>query len=112
MVPFPLFRHLALGFDEVVELPHFENTSFRIKKKIFATLNERENRAVVKLSEIDQSAICSFDRNIVYPVPNKWGKVGWTILQLEHVDEETLKDALTMAYCHVAPSKLALKYKN
>ena len=67
MVSFKTFREMALSFPESSELPHFENTSFRIGKKIFATLNERENRACLKLSEIDQSVFCSFDKTVIYP---------------------------------------------
>jgi predicted DNA-binding protein (MmcQ/YjbR family) len=45
-----IVRELALAFDEVEEKPHFDKTSFRVNKKIFATLNEKDNRATLKLS--------------------------------------------------------------
>lgn len=99
------FRTLALGFPEVAEQPHFEKTSFRVKKKIFATLDEKTHRAVVKLSAIDQSVFSS-DASI-YPVPGAWGKQGWTIVELKKVKKSLCKDALTTAYCTVAPKKLA-----
>jgi predicted DNA-binding protein (MmcQ/YjbR family) len=104
-------RKLALAFDEAEELPHFEKASFRVKKKIFATLNEKQQRATLKLSESDQSIFSLYgDKTSVYPVPNKWGKQGWTQFLLDKVDEEFLKDALTAAYCEVAPKNLAAKY--
>lgn len=106
-----IFRKLALAFDEAEELPHFEKASFRVKKKTFATLNEKQQRATLKLSESDQSIFSLFgDKTAVFPVPNKWGKQGWTQFLLNEVDEEFLKDALTAAYCEVAPQKLATKY--
>ena len=37
MVTIDIFRKLALSFPEATEGPHFEKTSFRGKKKIFAT---------------------------------------------------------------------------
>ncbi len=46
------FKQLALAFKDVEELPHFELTSFRVKKKIFATLDERNSRACLMLSVI------------------------------------------------------------
>jgi len=111
MITTQTFRELALAFDEAEELPHFEKASFRVKKKIFATLNEKQQRATLKLSENDQSIFSLYgDKTAVFPVPNKWGKQGWTQFLLDKVDEEFFSDALTAAYCEVAPKNLAAKY--
>lgn len=107
MVSIKTFRQLALSFPEVTELPHFENTSFRIKKKIFGSLSETDQKACMKFSLADQSAFCAFDKYVIYPVPNKWGKQGWTFIELKKVRKETIVDALTTAYCLVAPKRLA-----
>lgn len=105
MVTIDTFRKLALSFPEVTEEPHFEKTSFRIKKKIFATYDAAKKRACIKLSEIDQDVFSSADKTIIFPVDNKWGKQGWTLIELEKVREELFVDALTTAYCEVAPVK-------
>ncbi len=107
MVSIDLFRKIALSFPEAAEEPHFEKTSFRIKKKIFATYNAKENRACVKLSAIDQNVFSTTNKSIIYPVDNKWGKQGWTLIDLKNVHESVFIDALTTAYCNVAPEKLA-----
>lgn len=99
------FRKLALSFPETVELPHFEKTSFRIGKKIFATLNEKENKACLKFSALDQNVFTTFDKSIIYPVPNKWGKQGWTFIELTRVRKKMFVDALTTAYFEVAPKR-------
>ncbi len=101
-------RKIALGFPETEEAPHFEKASFRVKKKIFATWNEKEGLLCVKFSETDQDAFCTRDRSVIYPVPNKWGKQGWTLIRLGQVHPEQLLDALQTAYRTVAPPKLAL----
>jgi len=111
MVSTETFIKLALSFDEAEQQPHFEKNSFRIEKKIFATLDTKNNRACVKLSEIDQSVFCAFDPSVIYPIPNKWGKLGWTYIELKKVRKDMLKDALTLSYCGVAPKALASKYK-
>ncbi|GAB3690333.1 hypothetical protein GCM10027592_07550 [Spirosoma flavus] len=107
MIDLNQIRELALSLPETTEQPHFGKISFRVGKKVFATYNGPHNRICVKLSTIDQSAFSSFDQFIIYPVPNKWGKQGWTLIDLNKVLVETLADALTMAYCEVAPKKLA-----
>ncbi len=107
MVTFDIFRTLALSFPEVTEEPHFEKTSFRIKKKIFATYDSKLKRACVKLSEIDQNVFSTADKAIIFPVDNKWGKQGWTIIEMTRVSKSLFTDALTTAYCEVAPAKLA-----
>lgn len=101
------FRNLALSFPETTEEAHFEKTSFRVKKKIFATYDAAHDRACLRLSEIDQNVFCLADKKNIYSVPNKWGKQGWTFLEINQIHEDLLTDALTTAYCHVAPPKLA-----
>ena len=105
MVNTDTFRKLALAFPEAEEAPHFEKTSFRIKKKIFATIDEKNNRGVLKFSEIDQSVFCASSEMIFYPIPNKWGKQGWTFVDLTKVPPEMLEDALTISYNTVAAKK-------
>lgn len=107
MVTIDVLRRMALSFPEATEEPHFEKTSFRIKKKIFASFDEKHNRACIKLSEVDQNVFSSFDRTIIYPVPNKFGTQGWTFIEMDRVNEEMFEDALTTAYCEVAPRSLS-----
>ncbi len=68
MVSVDKFRKLALSFDEAVEQAHFEKPSFRVNKKIFATLDQKNETVILKLSEMDQSVFCSFDKSVIYPV--------------------------------------------
>ena len=49
----------------------------------------------------------SFDKSVIFPVDNKWGKLGWTIIDLNIVSDDVFTDALMTAYCEVAPKKLA-----
>ncbi len=101
MVDVATFRKLALSFPDAEEQPHFHLASFRVKKKIFATLWLKENRVMLKLSLIDQSVFCSYDQNVFFPVPGGWGKKGATFVELKKVRKDIFKDALTTAYLGV-----------
>lgn len=98
MVNIENFRKIALSFPDTEELPHFDLTSFRVKKKIFATFHEKHDRAMVKLSPIDQSVFCAYDNNIFFPVPGGWGKGGATFVNMKKVRKDMFKDALSAAY--------------
>lgn len=106
------FRSLALSFPETLEAPHFEKTSFRVRKKIFATYDFKTQLACLKLSENDQDLFCLFDSKLIFPVPNKWGKQGWTLAKIDNLEEEIITDLLHAAYNQVAPEKLKLPPTN
>jgi hypothetical protein len=103
-------RKLALSFPETDEHPHFERKAFRVKKKIFATLSEKDMTVSLKLTLYDQSVFSAFDNTVIYPVPGGWGRMGFTFVNLTKVKKAMFKDALTVAYCSTAPPKLSKKY--
>lgn len=102
MVSIETVRHQALSFEGAEEMPHFDTISFRVRKKIFATLDLKRNRACLKLSETEQDLFTLTDKNATYPVPNTWGKQGWTFFELDKVRKTVFRDALLSAYQHVA----------
>lgn len=107
MVSIQTFRTLALSFPEATEEPHFEKTSFRVKKKIFATYDAATKLASLKLSPSDQDVFTLGNKGMIYPVDSKWGKQGWTLVALSKVDKKVFAEVLRCAYCAVAPAKLA-----
>ena len=110
MVTIETARQLALSFPETDEHPHFDKKAFRVKKKIFASLDEKKKIMMVKLLLTDQSVFCAFDATIIYPVPGGWGRQGATYIDLRKIKKAMFKDALTTAYCTVAPKKLAAQF--
>jgi predicted DNA-binding protein (MmcQ/YjbR family) len=112
MVTIEEARNLALSFPETDEHPHFDKKAFRVKKKIFATLDEKARRVMVKLSSTDQSVFCSYNSEVIYPVPGGWGRQGATFVELRKVRKTMFKDALTTAYCNVAPTKLGDQFRS
>lgn len=95
------FRDLALSFPGTEQNLHFDRQAFKvIKKRIFATIHEPTKSANLKLPLVEQSVFCDFS-DAVYPVPNKWGKQGWTTFELLKVPKELVLDALGIAYTDV-----------
>ncbi len=101
-------RSFSLSLPETTEEPHFEKTSFRVRKKIFATFDFDTQLACFKLSEKDQDLFSLFDPSLIFPVPNKWGKQGWTLAKIGALKEEVIRDLIRAAYNQVAPKKLKL----
>ncbi|MDX1910143.1 MAG: MmcQ/YjbR family DNA-binding protein [Saprospiraceae bacterium] len=104
------FRAFALSLPEVEEAPHFELVSFRIKKKIFATLNAPHGRATLRFTPETQDIFSHVSNGALFPVPNKWGHYGWTHLVLDATEHELLEDALRNAWWETAPDALRKKY--
>lgn len=104
------FKALARSFPDTEENPHFDRAAFKITgKRIFATLHEESGTANLKLSEVDQSVFCAYDKKIVYPVPNKWGLQGWTTFELKKIPKRFMRDALETAYNDAMKSKTKKK---
>ena len=99
------FRQMALSLSDTVELPHFDRASFRVYlpgrqagKRIFATLSEKDNIAVLMLSPLQQSVFCAFDKTIIYPVAGGWGLKGATVFELGKMKKRMMKDTLKVVY--------------
>jgi hypothetical protein len=98
MIDLNTARNMALALPGTVEMDHFGIPSFRVKDRIFSTLWIHDNKMMVKLSLIDQSVFSAFDSSVIYPVPNKYGPMGYTLFELATVRPEMLEDALKTAY--------------
>lgn len=112
MVTIESFRQMALSLPGVIELPHFERTSFRVNlpgkqgvNKIIASMDEKKKIAVLMFSPLEQSVFCAFDKSIIYPVPGGWGRKGATIFELGKIKKAMMKDALQVVYNEVLNKK-------
>jgi hypothetical protein len=106
MIDCETVRALALALPEVEEHDHWGRPSFRVRNKIFVTLWPDEQRAVLKLSRADQSALVQLDPKIFSPVPGTWGEQGSTNVQLARIERGLFQQVLYTAWCQVAPKRL------
>jgi predicted DNA-binding protein (MmcQ/YjbR family) len=103
MVSITTFRKTANSFDQVSEEPHFHKTSFRVKGKIFATLDTVTKQATLKLSAADQSVYCLMRPSFANVATGAWGKQGWTLINLTKAPKQIVTEALQKAYAQVIP---------
>lgn len=105
MIRMEEFETMALSFPGTEEVPHFDRRAFKVKgRRIFATLHEATGTANIKLNPVDQSVFSDYGE-AVYPVPNKWGKQGWTTFELNRLPAELIADALETAYREVVDKR-------
>ena len=97
-------RRLALLLEGTTEAPHFERTAFKVAR-IYATLPPDGLTANVKLAPDEQDLKCLLAPEAFSPIPNAWGKQGWTIATLAELSHAELKDVLTLAWRHGAAKK-------
>lgn len=105
MVSNETFQTLALSFNDVMEKPHFHKLSFRVKNKIFATLEEDTQIAVLKFSPKSQKSWVNKLPDVVMPVKGKWGEKGWTQFDLSEMEEDAMGAALKLSYQLVSSDK-------
>ncbi|MBS1566946.1 MAG: MmcQ/YjbR family DNA-binding protein [Bacteroidetes bacterium] len=91
-------KAMALALPDTGEKPHFERTAFTVKKKIFATLLEKDNTLNLLLTPEEQFIICPPDSKVIYPVPNKWGEKGATTIFLPKASKKLVQQGLKKAY--------------
>lgn len=90
-------KEMMKQMEDVQESPHFDKLSFRVNKKIALTLNEKEQRCTVKFTEVQQSVYSTINIDMIYPVANKWGKQGWTNVDLTLIDAELLQEIIAIS---------------
>ncbi|GAA4338794.1 MmcQ/YjbR family DNA-binding protein [Flaviaesturariibacter amylovorans] len=97
------FRRMALALPGSTEEPHQEKTSFRVHGKIYATMVPEAGRVTIKLPREEQDIFCLHDPAAMFPVPNAWGRQGWTHALLDRVHPELLSGALECAHAAITP---------
>ncbi len=79
--------------------PHFERTAFKVRRT-YATLAADGLSINLKFSPDEQEFKCLIHPKAFTPVPNAWGRQGWTICELSKLTAEELQNAQTMAWQH------------
>ncbi|MGO4668953.1 MmcQ/YjbR family DNA-binding protein [Bosea sp. 2YAB26] len=97
-------RRLALALDGTVEAPHFDRVAFKVSR-IYVTLAPDGCSANFGFSPEEQEFRCMMAPDAFSPVPNAWGKRGWTTADLSRLGLAELAGALEAAWAHGAQKK-------
>jgi hypothetical protein len=95
-------RKLALSLEGTAETPHFDRAAFRVAR-IYVTLAPDELTANFKFTPDEQELKCLTAPEAFSPVPNAWGRQGWTTAILSELEEGELAAALETAWRHALP---------
>ena len=101
-------REFALSLPEVTEAPHFDKSSFRVGKKIFATVPQAGTHLHILIDAEQAQAMVA-----AYPEALEelwWGKqIAGVRVELAKAPEEVVVTLLEEAWCRRAPKKLVEK---
>jgi hypothetical protein len=105
------FRRIALGMDGATESAHMGHPDFRANGRIFATLHADLNWGMVKLTPDQQQKFAREDPAAFAPENGAWGRAGCTKVRLDSVDEDTLGEAMTVAWQNGAKKSVSKRSK-
>ncbi len=97
-------RRLALALEGTTEAQHFDRAAFKVAR-IYVTLAADGKTANFKFTPDEQEFKCMMAPDAFAPVPNAWGKQGWTTATLAKMKAAELKAALEIAHQHALPTR-------
>ncbi len=74
-------RRIALSLQGTTEAPHFDRAAFKVART-YVTLAADGRSANFKFTPDEQEFKCMLAPEAFAPVPNAWGKQGWTTADL------------------------------
>lgn len=101
------FRRIAISMDGAIEGAHMGHPDFRANGRIFATLYPDGESGMVKLTPDQQQEFMRADSAAFVPASGAWGRQGCTTVRLDSVDEDTLGQAMTLAWQNTVKNRVA-----
>ena len=100
---------MALGLDGAIESAHMGHPDFRANGRIFATLHADMTSGMVKLTPDEQSRFVKAQPEVFSLEAGAWGRAGSTKVRLDLAEEETIGEAMTLAWRGVVNAPPARK---
>ena len=102
-------RQIVAQFPGSEEGAHHGHPDFRVRKKIFATLSEKEDRAALRLTHLEARELARAHPQMVRLVSDR-EPYGWVSVLLEAFDADAFADLLEEAWKLRAPDDLVKEY--
>ncbi len=106
-----VFQTFALSLPGAHEEPHFERTSFRVGKKIFATMTPDGNEVMVRVSPDGVEALLDQYPDVFF----SYG--GWTVrngslgVRLAKVSAAMMRELVIGSWKHAAPKRVVAAFE-
>lgn len=104
MVTIPAFRAMALSLPEAEEREHMGHPDFRVRDKIFASLQPSMRLVSLKVDKELQAGLIEAEPTKFTRV---WGNTAWTGVHLDHIEPGELRALIVGSWRLVAPKRLA-----
>src|SRR3978361_1743870 len=91
-------KNMALSFEGSNEKPHFNRIAFVVNKRIFATLSYEDKTLNLMFNPQLQMLFCPPNSEVIFPIPNGWGRQGATTINLNKATNKLVQSALKEAY--------------
>jgi hypothetical protein len=100
------FRKLALSLPEASETPHFERASFRVGKKIFATMTAAGDEAMVRVAPRQKLYALLKEQPDVFFSYGGWTERNGSLgVRLGKVDAAEMRALVVDSWRYVAPKR-------
>jgi hypothetical protein len=103
-------RNIVLALPETEEHEHWGKPSFRVKNKIFATLQPDGVTLTVKTTHEDRMAFTAMAPE-VYSVPDSFAKLAYMMVRMDRIEQEECRGLLLQAWSLVAPKGVVKAYE-
>lgn len=97
-------RRIALSLAGTLEAPHLDRAAFKVAR-IYATLAADRLTANLRFTPDQQQLKCLTAPDAFAPLPNAWGRQGWTTARLAALSVEELSAALHAAWQHAGRTR-------
>ena len=103
MIDVEHIRTFALSLPEAHEEGHWGKPSFRVRKRIFASVGDEPGVLILKIPVDDQEVLLEAAPDAF--VTNAWSKQGWLGARLDVIEQGFLEELLEEAWRRIAPKR-------